>query len=159
MSAEFNQPEFNQDEFNQSGGSGGGGGGFVPGDLTVFPSLGALGYTASHQFRETMRIYDDGSYRRRLRPVFDHRVINLTFDGIQETEKNSIVTFFNARKSSSTANGDKFFFYSPEETSSIDPTAGEETGRHVAIFMDDSCEFDREGPISWSGSLKFFVLS
>ena len=149
MSSDFNSVEFNQDEFNQGGSIGGGSG-------TVFPTMGCVGYSSSHQYRETLRVYDDGTYRRRLRPTFDHRVIGLEFKGIKQSVKDSIISFFNARKSSSS--DDRFFFYNPEETSTVDLTGAATTGRHTAIFIEETLQFVRDGRLRWSGSARFFLL-
>ena len=149
MSADFNSIEFNQGQFDEPGVPGGGSG-------TVFPTMGSIGYTSEHHYREILRVYDDGSYRRRLRPTFDHQMITLEFKGIKQSVKDSIITFFNARKSSSS--DDQFFFYNPEETSTVDLTAATVLGRHRAIFLDDTLQFVRDGRLRWSGSTKFFLL-
>ena len=124
---------------------------------SVFPTLGSFGYTAEHGYREKLTSYNDGMYRRNLRSTFNHRHLVLEFKGIKQAEKDAIVSFFKARKSS--AVDDQFYVYNPEETTVVDLSGASTTGRHTAIFLDDTLEFSRSGRCRWSGSTRVFFLN
>ena len=124
---------------------------------SVFPTQGAYGYTAEHGYREKLTIYNDGMYRRNLRSTFNHRQLVLEFQGIKQADKEAIETFFKARKSSTV--DDQFYVYNPEETTVVDLSGASTTGRHTAIFLDDTLEFTRNGKCRWSGSTRIFLLN
>lgn len=119
--------------------------------------MGSIGYEIKQSYRETLRTYDDGSYRRYLRSGFNHQEINLSFKGISQSVKASIITFFNARKSS--VSDSEFYLYNPEETTVVDLSGASGTGRHTAIFLDSELSFTRDGRCRWSGSTRILLLN
>ena len=123
----------------------------------VFPTFGSIGYEAKHGYREILRVYDNGSYRRYIKSSFNHREINVQFKGISQAVKESVVNFFNARKSS--VSDSEFFFYNPEETSTLDLSGVSGTGRHNAIFLDEELRLTRDGRCRWSGSTRVLLLN
>lgn len=123
----------------------------------VFPTLGSLGYEAKHGYRENLRVYENGGYRRYLKSSFNHKELNLSFKGVSQASKDAIVSFFNARKSS--VSDSEFFVYNPEETTIVDLSGASGTGRHNAIFLDSELSMTRDGRCRWSGSTRVLLLN
>jgi len=125
---------------------------------TVFPVLGHQGNSDRAQYNQILRRYPDNSYRRYKRSNINLREIVLSFRGISKTDKEAIINFFNARMQASTSDFE-FFVYNPQETSTLDPTGASATGRHLAIFGQDDCEFEMTGKCRFSGTILFFLLN
>ena len=124
----------------------------------VFPHFGSLGYSAGHGYRQVMRHYDDGKYRRYRRSAFNHKELTLNFEGVKESVKNDVVNFFNARMAAA-SNDFEFYVYNPEETSTIDLTGTATTGRHLAIFADEELQVTRDGKCRWSFTVRMKLLN
>lgn len=108
--------------------------------------------------RETLRVYDDLSYRRYLKSTAVHDVRELSFDEISQSEYEAIKAFFQARKTAS-GSDDQFYVYDPNVVNAVDLTGTSATGRHLAIFLSDEISFTRDGPCSYSGSVTVLFLN
>lgn len=125
--------------------------------MAVFPHIGHIGYPAKDAYRQLVREYDDGGYRRYRRSSFNHREVVLKFTRVSKTMKDDVVAFFRARVSSAT--DFEFTFYHPEETNTVDPTGASPTGRHTARFGDDELEVTRSGRCTWSFDVRVVLLN
>jgi hypothetical protein len=123
----------------------------------VFPVMPSFGYSSGVSYDETQRVYADLSYRRYLKSTAAHKVRQLQFEELSQSEKDSIEAFFIARKQASSP-GDQFFIYDPDLVNSIDSGGSSLTGRHTAIFLDSEINFTREDACSYSGSLNVLFL-
>lgn len=125
---------------------------------TVFPHMGSIGYSAGHGYRQVMRHYDNGAYRRYRRSTFNHKELVLNFEGVKESVKNDVVTFFNARMAAASSDFE-FYVYNPEEVSTVDGSGQSATGRHLAIFADDELQVTRDGKCRWSFTIRMKLLN
>ena len=121
----------------------------------VFPTLGAF-YTAEHGYQETLSVHNDGTYRRYLQSPFNHKALVLTFKSLKQADRDAIEAFFKARLSGTDF---EFYVYNPEETTVVDLSGVSTTGRHNAIFADDTLEFTRSGKCRWDGSSRILLLN
>lgn len=125
----------------------------------VFPYFSQIGYESSHGYRENLREYDDGTYRRYLRSVFNHRKLTLKFTSISKTKMETIRDFFNGRKSSTSDS--EFIIYDRDETDLAGPDLSgmDPVGQHKAMFLDSEIVFTREGKCRWGTTVRVKLLS
>jgi hypothetical protein len=126
--------------------------------LSVFPVQPSYGYTSGVAFEEILRVYADLNYRHYLRSSAAHKTRQLQFEDLSQSEKESIETFFIARKQETGANSGQFYCYDPDSVNSIDLTGASSTGRHTAIFMESEISFTRDDACSWSGNVAVLFL-
>ena len=122
--------------------------------MATFPYLSHLGYTEEFEAQEILEIYADLTYRRYLDAAEIHRILNCTFREIGETQKNTIKSFWIARKSATTDADFEFLIYNPEETY---VTTGS-TGRYYGIFLEPGFSVDRVGKCTWNIDFPVLLL-
>lgn len=125
---------------------------------TTFPYISMLGYTEEHEAQEKIEIYDDLTYRRYLYSTTIHKVLNNVFKDINDTKKDTIKSFWDARKASSTPANFEFYIFNPEETFVVASVAPY-TGRYVGIFHEPKISFSRAGKCRWNINIPVLLLS
>ena|SRR6185436_422450 len=66
--------------------------------MANFPVLGSFGGSDETDYKSTIRIYDDGSFREYRKSTFKHRIITIPIKSASKTKRDTLESFYNTNR-------------------------------------------------------------